>query len=258
MSFDKTPSFYNDNETFRKYLGNSSYYRSLQNAIIKIIEFSNVKTILEMGCGTGNTSIKIAERFPNIQIDAIDMREDIIAIAKSDGKHIKNASFYCAEMCEYAKTKKFEYDLVFLLYSFHHIEDPLENKITFLNNCYLQMKDPSYLVILETFLPDNCSMNNKCEEILQLWERRSQEGYASTFWEALQGIDENSIFIAKEIGEFLRKNENHAGELVYKRENEYLINSQWLCDVCRRIGFEILLCEPCNSVNEKVVLLKKA
>ena len=93
MDYDKTPSFYNNEEFFNKYLGRTSYYLSLQRVVEKIISLTNSKTVLEFGSALGTTTIKMAETFPDVVFKGIDLRSDVVEKAEESAKDIKNVSF---------------------------------------------------------------------------------------------------------------------------------------------------------------------
>lgn len=253
MDYDKTPSFYKNNEMFEKYLGNSSYYIGLQNALSKLIALTKAQNILELGCGNGSTCVRIAKENDDCDIVAVDMREDIVNVAKGNAKDVNNLSFETSDMTDYVKDNGLDFDFIYLLYSFHHILDPLENKVYFLEKCYNNMNEGAYLAILETFLPNE--VNDGFVSVDELFVYRAKEGYASTFWNVLDNIGE--IDLAKEIGEFSKSNELNAGVLVANRDNEYLVNDAWLVSIAEEVGFSIVLCEPCNAVMDKVILLRK-
>lgn len=63
------------------------------------------------------------------------------------------------------------------------------------------MKAGSYLLITETFLPENTEEINENLQIKRLFEQRATEGYASTFWSVLNSI--NEVGIAKKQQMFL-------------------------------------------------------
>lgn len=257
MDFYKTPSFYNNEDYFNKYLGKTSYYIGLQKVTDKIISLITPTKVLEMGSALGTTTSFLASKYPSITFVGTDIREDVVKQANSISTNTDNVSFFTANMCDLATKSLEEYDLIYLLYSFHHIIDPLENKIEFLKNCYKNMKTGSYLLITETFLPEEITSLKEDQAILNLFKYRSIEGYASTYWEALSGLDKNSLQFATEVAEFSKHEESIAGENVYHRIDEYLINFSWLVDEAKSCGFEIIIAEPVNSVMEKALLLRK-
>ena len=183
-SLSDTPSFYSTEEEFMKYLGQTSYYITLQNCVRKIVSMFNPKEILELGFGVGTTSIILAKDNPNCKITSIDIRKDmrIIAENKANEENVNNIKFITADFTEHIKNTDKLPALVVLLYSFHHIHDPLEKKINFLNDCYQKLPKGGILCIAETFIPNLSLDPLNSAEIVKLWADRSITGYYSTFW----------------------------------------------------------------------------
>lgn len=259
MDYKDTPSFYNNEEYFKKYLGCTSYYSGIQNVTEKLISLTKPANVLELGAALGATTSKLVAAFPDMSFNGTDIREDIVKQAEedSDRKGIKNVSFFAEDMCKTAKRDLSGYDLIYLLYSFHHIPDPLGKKTEFLRDCYQNMKKGAYLLITETFLPEEAE--NICEDksIKELFRYRSLEGYASTYWEALNGISKEDIKFARSVAEFSGREESRAGDHVYDRQDEYLVKFSWLKEQAEHAGFHTVIAEPVNCVMEKVLLLKK-
>ncbi len=257
-NYDKTPSFYNSEEVFNNFLRSTSYYTGIQECLINIVNLTKPKKIVELGSATGASTFLLAERYSGrgISIVGYDFRENIVEEARRLNK-FKNVSFACKDMVEFAKEPT-DADFVFMLYSFHHIVDPLENKIQFLKNLYKNMKKGAYVCVLETFIPENVKLSDK-EKIKEFWKLRSEEAYASTFWAALKYKDltKENIKTAEKIASFSEKNEHTCGPLVAKRENEYLVQRSWLKEKGKKAGFKVLLDQPINAIGEGVVLLQK-
>jgi SAM-dependent methyltransferase len=256
-NYTKTPSFYNDEDTFMKYLGQTSYYISLQNSISKIIKLLNPSSVLELGSGTGATSIRLAKENPYINFESVDMREDMIKISNENLKKesLSNLNFIENDMIEYTETLKRIPKFTFMLYSFHHIEDPLEKKITFLRNFKEKMISGDMLCICETFIPEG--INEMDLKILsqKMWLYRDLEGYASTFWNSLKSLSKEDIAFSKQVANFSYDYENKAGKNVIDRNEEYLISMKWLSDIAIDIGYDILISEPINNCGDGLVLL---
>jgi hypothetical protein len=250
--YDETPSFYNNDEMFEKYLGKTSYYLALQDSVLKITKMINPDNILEIWSGLGQTTIKIFENNKNSNILAIDNRKK--PIEKSRQKiDEENVKFVCNDMVKYIQKIHSLPKLTIMLYSFHHIPDPVEIKVSFLENCYKKMNKGDYLCIAEAFIPeDELKLN-----IRSLWEKRGLEGYASTFWNSLGSLEKEDINNSKEVGNFTREHEIEAGNNVKDRNNEYLVTENWLVNTSENIGFDVIISEPCNAFNDKVILLQK-
>lgn len=258
--YNSTPSFYNTNETFQKYLACTSYYTVLQNSVCKIAKFLDPKSILELGSGTGSTSIRLANENTECYVTGVDMRTEAICIGNQflQNQCINNLDFVESEMVSYVEKQQKLPELLVLLYSFHHIPDPLKNKIDFLKLCKTKLPENGKICIGETFLLNNIDNPNKLElKIKECWINRCLEAYSSTFWASLNGTSPEDVNKAKEIGRFSREHENIAGNLVLQRKNEYLVSLNWLLDEAVSLGFSIEIAEPCNAFGDAIVLLSK-
>lgn len=256
MNYQNTPSFYSNEEFFIQYLGCTSYYVGLQNVVKKIIRLTAPKNVLELGSALGTTTIAMAKEYPGITFIGSDIRSDVVEQANQEAQGQHNVRFERADMCEYVKTNALsQFDLVFLLYSFHHILDPLDYKIEFLKDCYSNMKTGSYLLIAETFLPEEAEGLKNNNHIRQLFKYRAAEGYASTFWAALNSLNETEM--AQRIANVSLTEELEAGRLVDERNEEYLVKFSWLINLAINCGFKVIVAEPVNAIMEKALLLQK-
>lgn len=255
--YDGTPSFYNNEDAFEKYLGQTSYYLSLQNRVVEIVSHVAPDRITELGSGTGETTIRLADEFPSAEILGIDNRESVTELSHDTLKELdlSNLTFETADMREHVQASLPE--MVVMLYSFHHIPDPLQKKIEFLEACYETLPDGGYICIAETFLKTDARGELADREIRSTWADRGLEGYASTFWSALDGLNQSDIEHAQEVGEFSRQHEREAGENVRMRDEEYLISRDWVVENAQDVGFEVMLSEPVNSLGDGIVLLQK-
>jgi malonyl-CoA O-methyltransferase len=86
--------------------------RRLAARLIRVQKESYVNTILEIGCGTGNFTSLLAERFPAAKIVALDFSPEMIARAQSKLNN-NNIEFVCAEGEQFLeKTAHSSFDLV--------------------------------------------------------------------------------------------------------------------------------------------------
>lgn len=238
-NYDKTPSFYSDEETFQKFLAQTSYYLALQTAVLKTTEILKPNHILELGSATGETTSLLAEYAG--QVTGIDMRSDIVELAKENHSA---PEFLVGNMEKITEIPAVENaDLIVMLYSFHHIEDPLEKKQTFLRELAETKKPEANVIIAETFLGVD-------------WELRSGEAYASVFWKALENLDSEGISSAVRAGEFSETHEALAGKLVESRDNEYLVERYWLTQEIEAAGMEVVMNQPVNVIGDALVLFK--
>ncbi|WP_330633765.1 class I SAM-dependent methyltransferase [Halocatena halophila] len=257
--FDGTPSFYTSEEAFEKYLGQTSYYRGLQRAVTALASELMPNSIIEFGSGTGNTTLALAEELPNAQIVGIDNRSSVTEISRSNAQKMgaENCRFETADMIEYVSEADSLPELAVMLYSFHHIPDPNERKISFLEDCYRALSTGGHVCIAETFIQMEPQSEAATRRVRTRWVNRGLEAYASTFWSALEGVEGDAIEHAQDVGEFARDHELEAGENVRTRDEEYLITRDWLETAATDVGFEVVLSEPVNAFGESVVLLGK-
>lgn len=256
-NYDSTPSFYNSQEVFEKYLGQTSYYKTLQNNVIKLCKLAKSKNILELGSATGATSFAIAKAIPDAAVIGIDMRSDIISVANGlkEKNKVNNVSFVTEDFCTYSNYS--DCDFIVMLYSFHHIIDPEENKWSFLRKVFDEVKEGTYLCIAETFLPCEPDEDDFELKTKGLWALRVEEGNATTFWESLHGITSNDVRFATEVGTFCGEYEGIAGNEVIERQTEFLLTAEKLCVEAEKAGWKVVISRPCNAVGEAIVLLRK-
>lgn len=101
-----------------------SYVRGLyfQNALKKYIDKrDDIKFILDAGCGAGEYSFFLAERFPNAKIEAWDLEMDSILNKTARQLNIKNILFIEKDLFNLEKDKKF--NLIICMDVLEHIEE---------------------------------------------------------------------------------------------------------------------------------------
>jgi SAM-dependent methyltransferase len=99
------------------------------NNIIKRIPVNEIRTVLELGCGTGTYSTIAAEYFKNVL--AVDLSEDMINLARLKN-YRSNIEYSVNDLCKVDFAEKF--DLVFSLFhvfsyltTLDSLKDALEN-----------------------------------------------------------------------------------------------------------------------------------
>jgi len=257
--FEKTPSFYANDKVFKKFLYKTSFYQGLQKNLLGIVKKLKPENVLELGFGTGQTSFLVAKQNKNSNLVSVDMRNEMVDVASglAEKYKINNIKFVQGDMSSYVKQDLTQFDFIFMLYAFHHIPDPHQNKIEFLKQCYKNMKKGAYICIAEAFVPENLSDEGADPRILSIWQERGKESYASVFWNCLNGLDEKSIAKAETIASYSQSMELMAGELVAGRNNEYLVKISWLAIEAEKIGFKTILNENINSIADSILLFQK-
>ena len=81
--------------------------------------------ILDLGCGTGNLTQRILEYFPEAQIDALDLSEDILEESRKRFGNQSNMNYLQADFKNMHLSEK-SYDLVMSSIAIHHVQDPFK------------------------------------------------------------------------------------------------------------------------------------
>ncbi|MFH1281252.1 MAG: malonyl-ACP O-methyltransferase BioC [Candidatus Omnitrophota bacterium] len=88
-------------ENFSRYAHLYDQYADVQNKaareLANFLENNNFSKILELGCGTGNYTLMLRERFTSAKIKAVDISEEMISVAQNKLKH-KNIEFMVADV----------------------------------------------------------------------------------------------------------------------------------------------------------------
>ncbi len=142
----------NYNGTFDK----EGFYTQL-NEIIRLINVSTVKNVLELGAGKGFNSIYLANKLPETQFSGIDITDEHLKIANRKSRHIKNLNFTYGDFHQlnYAAAS---FDLIFDLEAICHAQD--SRKV--LSEVFRVLKKGGQFVVYDGFrekdfdsLPDN-------------------------------------------------------------------------------------------------------
>ncbi|MBU0730122.1 MAG: alpha/beta fold hydrolase [Proteobacteria bacterium] len=101
---------------FSKAAGTYDLYSRVQNDVAlqlntKFQQSSTVKTVLEIGCGTGNYTLMLAEKFPVADITGLDFSEAMIAQARKKCSGKARVKFLCEDGERFLRQtgKKFDF-----------------------------------------------------------------------------------------------------------------------------------------------------
>jgi tocopherol O-methyltransferase len=126
---------------------------NMNNFVGKLLDLDSLATkksiILDVGCGTGSTSLYLAKRYPNIDFLGITLapKEIEMAITAQKEKHIKNTKFILGDYNE-IRLPDNSFDGIFVLESLCYAED----KKNVLKKFYKILKPNAKLVVIDTFL----------------------------------------------------------------------------------------------------------
>ena len=98
------------------------YYEEAMEAIKSALPFKKTDKvrIIDMGCGTGNLTKKIALAFPKAEIICLDMAENMLKLAKAKLSKHPNVSFWQGDIREFSFQGK--YDAIVSSLVLHHVE----------------------------------------------------------------------------------------------------------------------------------------
>ncbi|WP_276358912.1 class I SAM-dependent methyltransferase [Daejeonella sp. H1SJ63] len=101
------------------------YHEMLFNMFRYIPEDFKPGRILDLGCGTGNLTQQIQDHFPDAEIHALDLSEDILDECRKRFPNAKNIRYIKADFRQ-MNLQPNSYDLVMSSIAIHHIEDPFK------------------------------------------------------------------------------------------------------------------------------------
>lgn len=125
---DLKKHFNQEAEAFDKQvLKNIPKYPEMLTALINAIpDNKETPKILDLGCGTGNITQKIMEKFPNAQVTCLDLSENMIEIAKNKLSSYENIEYIIGDFTKTEMTEK--YDAIVSSLALHHIPNDKEKQ----------------------------------------------------------------------------------------------------------------------------------
>ncbi|WP_428738806.1 class I SAM-dependent methyltransferase [Sulfurimonas sp.] len=135
--------------------------------LVELAEVNEPKNILDLSTGTGHIAIELAKKFPNAQIHAVDISDEMLNIARVKAKELglKNITFYLQDV-ENLEFEGIEFDLVtcgYGLFFYPNMDD------VFCDICK-RVKDDG-LFIFSTFT------DNAFQPYVKIFLDMLQEGY---------------------------------------------------------------------------------
>lgn len=148
---NKSPVDFNEyadsyNEILRTQLSffskDDTYFAKYKIDIVKRKTASNIKTILEYGCGIGRNIPFLQDAFKNSEIHGTDISQDSLTLAK---KTNPNVHFF--PLHSNTNLPKEYYDLIFIAGVFHHI--PPCERIASIEKIKFSLKEDGRIFIFE-------------------------------------------------------------------------------------------------------------
>jgi len=110
-------------------------YHEMIDCLVSCIPFKEDMSlkILDLGCGTGNISKKVKERYPEAQITCVDMAENMLKIAKNKLSNYSGISYILSDFRDLDMDD--DYHVVISSLALHHLETDAD-KIAFYQKIY--------------------------------------------------------------------------------------------------------------------------
>ncbi len=212
-------------------------------------------TVLEAGCGTGNTIIKLAETCPTGNFTGVDMTINSLKIAQknSDLKNLKNLNFIEQNILNLDLGKKF--NVVFCIGVLHHLADMKKGLESLVNH----LEDDGYLIMwlygkdgrfklnlnqrmLSLLFQNEKSLSNKVKLTKKILESESNKLLDCHFNVPDSKIEDKW----KEGVDFLLKNDNwivdqflHYNEKVVDMRDVYELNELFNLEIVEWLGTSV-------------------
>ena len=103
--------------------------------------------ILDLGCGTGSSTLLLKQAFPNANVTGLDISPQMLTMAKHKAKRMGLAIDWYQGLAEATQFADREFDLIAIAFLFH--ETPVEVAQSVLRECERLLEPGGQLVILD-------------------------------------------------------------------------------------------------------------
>jgi len=127
---------------------------NLRNEIAGMAKLKDAKSVLDIGCGTGNLALEIVKWLPSDgNVVGIDAGEKMVALAKNKLENKQISIQFLRVSAESIPFKNEVFDCIFNVFLLHHL--PMELKIAAFNEMYRVLKKGGELVTVDVDKPSN-------------------------------------------------------------------------------------------------------
>jgi trans-aconitate methyltransferase len=120
---DDIATFFDDTvDVYDEWFLRDTYYQELLASIVHRLRKYRPRRILELGCGTGNLSILLGKYFPDSDVRAVDVSQELLGQAVTKSAAYPNVKFELRDMLG-ALDDLSDGTSVVANYSVHHLSD---------------------------------------------------------------------------------------------------------------------------------------
>lgn len=111
-------------------------YQNMVDTLIRSIPFENSKSInvLDLGCGTGNITKGVKNRYPQAHVTCVDLAESMIKITQYKLAEYEDIEYHVADLRDFQYVEN-NYDLIISSMAMHHLPTD-EEKISVYHKIY--------------------------------------------------------------------------------------------------------------------------
>ena len=165
---DQLESHFADPEAYdrriRKFV---PYYEEMMKSLLDCLpELEHHPAVLELGCGTGNLSLKLLDKNLSCELTTIDLVKEMVRTCRTRlDPYSHRAEIFCANMIKYRKDNSFDY--VFSNLALHYPETN-KKKLAVCRNVYQSLRSGGVFAFSAMLASDSATA---AEEIWKRWER---------------------------------------------------------------------------------------
>ena len=99
------------------------FYHEMISALVSCVPFKKGVKIraLDLGCGTGNITKALKERYPGASVLCVDLAENMLALARSKLSGFKRVEYWLGDIRSLDYSKK--YNVIISSLALHHVEE---------------------------------------------------------------------------------------------------------------------------------------
>ncbi len=127
---------------------------NLRNEIAGMAKLREAKSVLDIGCGTGNLSLEIVKRLPSGgRVIGVDAGEKMVTLARNKRQIPEKQINFLQVSAENIAFTDETFDCVYNVFLLHHL--PMELKLVAINEMYRVLKKEGVLVMVDVDRPSN-------------------------------------------------------------------------------------------------------